>query len=154
MSQSELAFPALTSKLFEEFEARRQVTLGRFLGAQLIAAIDHALVHSKAPIEYLEALLAEVPPIDATAATLILSVARYGHRNKVAPEYVAAVFMLPFKVEGRDEDQRVENRVAAFHSAGVPAEYAVALRHTGLSVDDVVGYWQDGLSAEYVNVSL
>lgn len=152
MSQSELAFPALTMALYESFEKHRERQLSRVLGAHLIESIDYALVHSKAPVEYLEALLAAAT--DFAAATLILSVARYGHRNKVAPEYVAAVFMLPFKVEGRDEDQRVENRVAAFHSAGVPAEYAVALRHTGLSVDDVVGYWQDGLSAEYVNVSL
>jgi hypothetical protein len=152
MSQSELAFPALTAALYEGFEKHRGRQLSRLLGAQLIESIDYALVHSKAPVEYLEALLAAAT--DFAAATLILSVARYGHRNEVPPEYVAAVFMLPFKVEGRDEDQRVENRVAAFHSAGVPAEYATALRHTGLTVAEVVGYWQDGLSAEYVTASL
>ncbi len=135
-----------------ERQEHRLVPLGPFSRTQLAEAIDYALVHSKASFEYLEALLGS--GVGTVTAPLILSVARYGYRNKVAPEYVAAVFMLPFKVEGRDEDQRVENRVAAFHSAGVPAEYAAALRHTGLTVADVVGYWQDGLSAEYVTASL
>lgn len=150
---AELAFPALTTKLFEDFEKRRGRQLGRHLSAELIEAIDYALVHSKAPVEYLEALLTEVAQMDYQAAVLILAAARYGHKNRVAPEYISAVFMLPFESGGHDEDSRIEDRVAALHSAGVPAAYAVALRHTGFTVSDVVACWRDGISSEYVTAT-
>lgn len=146
---ADLAFPGLSAKLLEEFEERRGRQLSPHLSAQLIDAIDYALVHSKAPVEYLQALL-EAVGRDHDAATLILAAARYGHRHKVAPEYIAAVFMLPFESGGHDEDSRIENRVAGLHEAGVPVEYAVALRRTGFTIDRVVHCWRDGLSAEYV----
>lgn len=145
----DLAFPALTAKLFDEFCARRGRQVNSVLDAQLINAIDYALVHSKAPVEYLQALLAETHE-DTVAAARILSVARYGHRNGVSPAYIAAVFRLPFEAEGHNEHSSVQDRVECLHSAGVPAAYAVALCGSGLSVREVVRYWRDGLSAEYV----
>lgn len=149
MSLSDVAFPALTARLFEGYESRRGSALGALLSDQLVAAIDHALVHSRASTEYLEALLAETAG-SASSAILILSLARYGYRHGVSPEYIATVFRLPFRVDGQDEHVKAENRVRCLHEAGVPAEYAVALRNTGLTASEVGNFWQEGLSAEYV----
>ncbi len=145
---ADVPFPVLAMRLLQEFEQRRGYQLGPHLRAQLIDSIDYTLVHSKAPVEYIQALIKEAKH-DYDAASLILAAASYGYQRKVAPEYIAAVFLLPFESEGHDADSRIENRVASFHEAGVPAEYAVALRGTGFTVSEVVRCWRDGLSAEY-----
>lgn len=145
-----LAYPALAEQLFTRFErGRGPGTVPSSLGLAFAEAIDYALVHSKAPTEYLEALLDSVDG-DYYAAILVFRTAQYGHRHKIDPAYIGAVLMLPFAVDGRSEDDRVENRVIRLYEAGVPAEYASALRECALTVAEVIQYWQDGVSAEYV----
>lgn len=148
-----LTFPAITARLFEGFESQRGRPLGQRQRARLIESLDYYLVSSKAPVDYLEELLFECIEADSEQAHVILATAHYGYRYKVAPKYIAAVFMLPFASEGCDEFTRAENRVAILHEGGVPWEYAYALRRTRLSAREVARCWQDGLSAEYVTAA-
>jgi hypothetical protein len=151
--ERELVFPALTMKMYFEFEERQGRELGPAIGAQLIEAIDYALVHSKAATSYLEQLLV-CSTGDWGTSMLAMGTARTAYRHRMDPEYVIDIIRCPFVSSGRDEDERIENRLLALHHAGVPKEYALSLRVASLSVEEVVSAWQSGIAAEYAVVSM
>lgn len=135
-------------KLYLQFEDRLGRELGTGLGVSLIEAIDDALVNSKASTDYLEALLREAGQ-DWNAASLIMEVAYAAYRRNLVPVYVATVFLLPFASEGPEVGERLEDRLIKLSEARVPADYAFALRHAGLTASEVADCWRNGVAAEY-----
>lgn len=146
--ERDLAYPALSMKMYYQFEERLGRELGTGLGVSLIEAIDEALVNSKASTDYLEALLREAGT-DWNTATLIMEVSYAAYRRNLLPSYVAAVFLLPFASEGPEVGERLEDRLIKLSEARVPADYAFALRHAGLTASEVADYWRDGVATEY-----